>query len=411
MPQAPHRPATAATLHDLVTLAAPQLPTPTTATLRAIRIVFFVFGAFVATWVSRLPLIKHDLDLGTGQLSIALLGGPVGLVLAMRFVAALIARSSSRTVGSRAVVAVAIAGVLPALAWNLASLAAALLLLGASFGALDIAMNTQAVAIERGAGTALMSGIHGWYSVGVLTASGAGALAATFDVAPVLHFTIASVLLGGSGLLAARALLGVEADRTRTEPDADGALHVGGVLRNPRVLLVGVIAFSCFFVEGSVDDWSGVYLHEVQGASLGFAPLAAAACGLGMAIGRFRGDAVIRRIGRRGSMQRGALVAAAGMLLAVLVPVPLVAIVGYGVLGVGVATLIPIAFTLAGNVPGVAPALSISRVTTFGYVGLFVGPPIIGFVAHGIGLGGALGITVAMLLGVALLGRRLRAED
>ena len=132
-----------------------------------------------------------------------------------------------------------------------------------------------------------------------------------------------------------------------------------------------MIAFCCLFAEGAVDDWSGVYLHEEQGASLAVAPLGAAACGIGMALGRFGGDAVIARLGRPATLSRASLIAGAGMSLAVLAPSPGIAIAGYGVLGLGVATIVPIAFTLAGTKEGVPPAWGISRVTTLGYAGLF----------------------------------------
>jgi fucose permease len=262
---------------------------------------------------------------------------------------------------------------------------------------------------------------------GVLGGAASGALAAHVELEPVIHFVAAGLLLGVTGVVMARALLGAEADAVQGGEEERGVSarggdggdtaapestrQFGGVWRNPRGALVGVIAFAAFFVEGSVDDWSGVYLHEVQGASLGFAPLAAAACGLGMATGRFRGDRLIERIGRRAALQRGALLAAVGMLGAVVAPEPVLAILGYGVLGLGVADIIPIAFTLAGNVPGVAPALSISRVTTLGYAGLFVGPPTIGFLAHITGLGWALAIAAVLLLVIATLGRSLRADD
>jgi fucose permease len=141
-----------------------------------------------------------------------------------------------------------------------------------------------------------------------------------------------------------------------------------------------------------------VYLHEEQGASLGIAPLGAAACGAGMAVGRFAGDAVIARYGRPATLWRASLVAGAGMTLAVLAPTPGVAIAGYGVLGLGVATIVPIAFTLAGNTTGVPPAWAISRVTTLGYAGLFSSPPVIGLVARSTGLAVALAIPAVLLL-------------
>ena len=301
---------------------------------RGVNVVFFVYGAVLATWVSRIPLIKQELGLDTAELSLALLGSPVGLIIAMQFVSSLVERWTSAVVARWAVVAACVAMILPALAWNLGSLAVALLLLGFSLGSLDIAMNTQGVAIERGYARPIMSGIHGMYSVGVLVGAAVGAAAAHADVEPLLHFAVAALVLSVAGVWGSFALLGQEADAPASRDDAgDVPLRL---LRHPRLIALGVIAFCCLFAEGAVDDWSGVYMHEEQGASLGLAPLAAAACGLGMAIGRFGGDAVIARLGRQATLTWASLVAGAGMTLAVLAPDPGVAIAAYGILGLGV---------------------------------------------------------------------------
>ena len=367
---------------------------------RDVTVIFFVYGAVLATWVSRIPLIKQELGLNTAQLSLALLGSPVGLILAMQLVAALVRRWTSAVVTRRAVVAACAAMVLPALAWNLGSLAFALLLLGMSLGSLDISMNTQGVAVERGYGRPIMSGIHGSYSVGVIAGAAVGSLAARAGIDPLVHFAVAAVVLGAVGLAASRALLGPEADEP-AESGEEASLRPLRLRSHPSLIALGVIAFCCLFSEGAVDDWSGVYLHEVQGASLGVAPLAAAACGAGMAIGRFAGDAVIARFGRPATLWRAALIGGTGMAIAVAAPTPAVAIAGYGILGLGVATIVPIAFTLAGNTAGVAPAWAISRVTTLGYAGLFSSPPVIGLVAHQVGLTAALVIPAVLLLLVA----------
>ena len=374
---------------------------------RDVTVNFFVYGAVLATWVSRIPLIKQELGLNTAQLSLALLGSPIGLIVAMQLVSGLVTRWSSAVVTRWAAVAACGAMVLPALAWNLGSLAAALLCLGMSLGSLDISMNTQGVAVERGYDRPIMSGIHGSYSVGVIAGAAVGAAAARAGIDPLVHFSVAAAVLATVALAGSRALLGREADEPpEPESESAGPERPLRLLGHPALIALGVIAFCCLFSEGAVDDWSGVYLHEVQGASLGVAPLAAAACGIGMAIGRFGGDAVIARFGRSATLWRGALIGGTGMAIAVAAPVPAVAIAGYAILGLGVATIVPIAFTLAGNTAGVAPAWAISRVTTLGYAGLFSSPPVIGLVAHQVGLTAALAIPAALLLLVAPLSKR-----
>jgi fucose permease len=217
------------------------------------------------------------------------------------------------------------------------------------------------------------------------------------------------VCLAALGVAGSGWLLGTQAD-TASEPDGSDVRERRPLRlsHHPSLVALGVIAFCCLFAEGAVDDWSGVYLREEQGASLGLAPLGAAAAGAGMAIGRFAGDAVIARFGRPATLWRAALIAGLGMTIAVLAPSPAIAIAGYGVLGLGVATIVPIAFTLAGNTAGVPPAWAISRVTTLGYAGLFSSPPVVGLVAQGTGLAVALAIPAALLLLVAPLSRMTR---
>jgi fucose permease len=366
-------------------------------------VIFFVYGAVLATWVSRIPLLKRELGLDTAELSVALLGSPVGLIVATQIVTPVIRHSSSAAVTRSGAVAACACVVLPSLAWNLPSLTLALFLLGMSLGALDTAMNTQGVAIERGYARPIMSGIHGMYSVGVLVGAAAGALAAAAGVDPTVHFAVAGALLAAVSVVGGRSLLGAEADAVAEAEQDTGPVHER-LLGHPSLVALGVVAFCCLFAEGAVDDWSGVYLHEEQGASLGIAPLAAAACGIGMATGRFVADGIIARLGRPATLTRAALLATAGMTIAVLAPVPGVAIAGYLVLGLGVAAIVPIAFTLAGNTQGVPPAWAISRVTMIGYAGLFSGPPLIGLVAQLTGLGAALTIPAVLLLLVAVLG-------
>ncbi|MGB9183273.1 MAG: MFS transporter [Solirubrobacteraceae bacterium] len=366
----------------------------------SVAITFFIYGCVLATWVSRLPGVKHNLRLDSAELGLALAGSPVGLILAMRTVPYFVDRWTSAAVIRAAVIALCSCLALLSLAWNLVSLLALLLLFGFTLGTLDITMNTQGVAVERAYRRPVMSGLHGVYSLGVLVGALCGSIAAHAGATPVTHFLIAAACLAGLGLAGTRWLLGQMADvaAAATSPEAAEDPPAPGHATRWLLLSVGLVAFCSLFAEGAVDDWSGVYLHEVKGASFGVAPLGAAACGAGMTVGRLCGDRIIARYGRTSTLWRTALVASAGMGLAVLAPTLGLALVGYGILGLGVATIVPIAFTLAGNTDGVAPALALSRVTTLGYAGLFGSPTIIGLLAHGVGLAVALGVPTGLLL-------------
>jgi fucose permease len=378
---------------------------------RGVTVVFFVFGALAATWVSRIPLIKDKLGLSAAELSLALLASPVGLLSAVLLVSTLVGRWTSGVVTRWAVLAGSIAVVLPAFAWSLGSLAAALLAFGLTMGTLDTAMNTQAVAIERAYRKPIMSAIHGMFSVGMLFGAVVGAGAAHADVDPRLHFAAAAACLGALGIWQARSLLGPEADvpLRSADEDVDQGTARPRLADHPYLWVIGAIALCSLFAEGAVDDWSGVYLHEAQDASFAVAPLGTAACAIGMAVGRFCGDAVIARHGRQATLWRTSLIAAAGMTLAVVAPTPAVAIAGYGILGLGVATIVPIALTLAGNTNGVPPVWAVSRVTVIGYAGLFGSPPVIGLLAEATSLAAALIVPAVLLALVAPLSLVSRA--
>jgi hypothetical protein len=168
----------------------------------------------------------------------------------------------------------------------------------------------------------------------------------------------------------------------------------------PALLVIGLIAFCAYFAEGAVDNWSGVFLHEIRNASYAVAPLGTTLCGAGMAVARFRGDAAITRFGRYLTLAGASVVACAGLALAVTARSIALSILGFGIFGVGTATIVPIAFTLAGNVAGTRPSWAISRVAGFGYAGLLSSPAIIGFVAGAAGLSAALLIPAVLLLAV-----------
>jgi predicted MFS family arabinose efflux permease len=372
---------------------------------------FFVFGALLSTWVSRIPVIQHALGLNDAQLGLALLGAPIGQVVSMQVGTGLVSRWTSAVTARRAAVACAIALSLLGLARSPAELAGFLVLLGLALGTLDIAMNTQGVAVERGFDRPILSGLHGVYNVGVLAGALLGSLAAGLGIDPLAHFIAAAAIFSVVTLTGTRSLLGPVADATVEvdvgDPNFDPAR--GRQLRHHPVLVAaGVVAFCSFFAEGAVDNWSGVFLHQVRNASYGLAPLGIALCGIGMAIGRFLGDAIITRWGRAQTLVCAGLVASAGLSMSLLGTSVVLALCGYAIFGIGAATIVPIAFTIAGNTPNVSPPWALSRVSTMGYLGQLTSPAIVGLVAHATSLSWALAIPAVLCVAVVPLSRVAR---
>ena len=375
----------------------------------SVTALFFIFGAASATWVSRIPGIQHRLGLSAAQLGVALLAQPAGAVLAARCAPALIRRRTSATIARWAVLAGAVCLAPLGLARSMAALAVGLALLGLSLGTLDIAMNTQGVAVERAYRRPLMSGLHGLYSAGVLAGALLGAGAAGLAISPLAHFALAGGAVGLTGFLATGHLLGRAADSPNDQISPQDTKR-DVLYKHPVLLAASIMTFCSFFAEGAVDNWSGVFLHQVRDAPYAIAALGVGTCGLAMAIGRLGGDAIIRRWGTTRTLLCASLLATTGMTLALVGGSVVSALAGYAVFGFGAATIVPIAFSVGGQIPGLAPPRALGFVTTVGYVGFVASPALIGLVAHAIGLTWALAIPTLLLLLVAPLSYLARAD-
>ncbi len=373
---------------------------------RAVFVVFLCFGADYANLAPRLPQLKHALALSDGALGVALLGAPVGTVCAVRIAGWAIGRWGSRRVTRCGAMVMSASLVLPALAWNAGTLAAALFVLGAGLGTTDVAMNSQGVAVERAIGRPIMSGLHGAYSVGSLAGALLGSASAHLGVSPLAHFTVIAAVLCTTVWCGSGALL--REDDPAPEPARDGRRHGAWSL---TVVLLGVIGLCSFLGEGSVDNWSSVYLRDGLGAGAGVAGLGFAGCALAMAVVRLTGDRLVARFGRVAMLRLGALVSALGLAAGLWLDNEVAAIAGFTAFGAGAALVAPVTFSAAGNLPGVPSGAAISYVTGIGYLGLLVGPPVIGFTAEAVGLRGALVIPAVLAAVIVLLAGAVRTRS
>lgn len=373
----------------------------------AVTVAFIAQGLLVAAWVVRIPESKEHLGLSEGAMGVALLGAPVGVVAAVRFAGRIVARRGSRATTIASGIAAAAALIPLGLAWNLGVLIVSLMLLGASLGLMDVAMNAQGVAVERGYGRPLMSGLHGWYSIGTLAAALAGSAAAHAGVPVPLHMAVAAAALAVLTAVGCRGLLDRSADAP-PEPDGpDGpdrrAPAPSGRSARWVLAVLGIIGLCSFVGEGAVADWSAIYLRDHLGTGAGSAGFGYAGCAVAMTAGRLAGDRVVARFGPVRVLRAGSLIAALGLGLGLAAGHPAAAVCGFTLFGVGIAVVAPVTFSAAGNVPGVPAAAGISRVTGVGYLGLLGGPPVIGFVAQGVGLGWALAVPAGLVGLIVLL--------
>lgn len=359
----------------------------------AILTVFFVNGATLASWVAHIPLVKERLSLSEGVLGFTLLSMAVGALVSMPLTGALIPRVGSRLITRVTTIGFCLALVLPITAPSLPVLVASLFVFGAFQGSMDVAMNAQAVAVENAYARAIMSAFHGFFSLGGLIGAGLGGVVLSLGVTPAYHALGATVVLGAVGLGALGYLV-----NAGDEQDAHSfALPTG------PLLLLGLLAFFVLVGEGAMADWSGVYLRDVLGTSVGLAAGGYAAFSLTMTIGRFVGDRLVERFRPVELVRSSALLAAAGLGAGLLIGTPASALVGFACVGLGLSNLIPIFFGAAGRIPGVNPGTGIAAVSTAGYFGFLAGPPLIGLAAEVVTLTGALFSVVVAVGLVALL--------
>lgn len=354
----------------------------------ASRAAFFLPGFAIAAWAPLVPIVKLRTELDDAELGLMLLCLGLGALVAMPLAGAMAARYGCRRVLIIAVFMMA--AILPQLAfvqtpWVLGAL---LLVFGMGNGVMDCAMNIQAVQIERDSGRPLMSSFHGFFSIGAFV-----------GVSSMILMLSAGLSAELASLLAACVLLGLVARYGRSWR-SDQIAQEGPILAWPKgsVVFIGCLCFITFLAEGVMLDWSAVFLSEVRMVSSSQAGLGYAIFTASMTTARMLGDDWVKRLGSARTMELGGVCAFAGLLIATVVPIWQLTLVGYALVGLGCANIVPILFSLAGRQKAISPSLAIPAVTTLGYAGVLAGPALIGFVAHASSL-----VLAFLIVGLAML--------
>ncbi|MCP2257496.1 Fucose permease [Streptoalloteichus tenebrarius] len=372
--------------------------------LRSVRLTFFLTGLLFATWAARTPSIKHQLGLDDGDLAVAFAGLNLGALLGLRLGGWLTPRFGSATTLRIAVPVFALSLSAVLLAGNLAGLAAALVVFAVANSVVDVAMNSHGVAVERRAGRSLLSGIHAWHSLGVISGSLLGAAAEQAHLSITAHFACTSVLVALFGVATTRGLLPSSVDGARSSGTTQ---HPGG--RWPaRLVALGALAFCVALAEGAANDWSAVYLHDEAHASSAVAAVGFGAFAGSMFLGRLCGDHLINRVGPQRAFLAGVVTAGAGMGAALLVGGTVAGLVGFALFGLGLSYTFPLTFAASGRVVGVHPTHAIANISTLGYLGFFTGPTVIGLVADSAGLTVGLAVPALVVLLAAFGVRAVR---
>lgn len=368
----------------------------------AVGLTFAADSLMFGGWVTQIPFVKTRLGLDDAELGLALFGMPVGLLIMNPFAAWFLQRFGliRTTVGSA--VLMAISFVLPLWMEGRLSLFLALAFTGAAVALLNIGMNTCATNIEEATGKKIMSSCHGMWSLGGMVGSAWAALMIRLGYFPPYFLTIQAILL----VVVVIVWLGPALARV---PEVRHEGQVGSRFAFPKgdlllMILIGACASLC---EGVAFDWSAVYLRDVLGAPEQVAALGFSFFSMLMMAMRFSGDALIPYFGERALLYFTVMFSVGSIGWIVMAPVAWAGIVGFGMLGMGVALAAPILFNAAARVPGFASGAGLASYATFSFIGFLAGPPAIGFLGERFSLSYGFLVVAALTFATLLAVRRV----
>jgi len=368
----------------------------------AVSVFFFVAGLIFSTWASRIPNIKTQLGLNDAAFGSVLFALPCGLMTSLPLSGYLVTRFGSKRVVTIASLLYPAILVLIGLATSVWHLVIILFFFGLSSNMFNISANTQAVAVEIKYGRSIMASFHGLWSLAGFTGAATGALMVFLHVQPVYHFAIiflCAVIL----VLIAR----------KNAPDKDsGSKSSQKLFTRPdnAILKLGIIAFGSMVSEGAMFDWSGIYFQKVLLVPPGMVSFGFGAFMSTMAGGRFAGDALITKFGVKRMLQTSGIFIASGLLAAIIFPYFYPSVLGFLMVGFGVSSVVPMVFSLAGKSTKVPPGVAIASVSSIGFLGFFVGPPLIGFIAQAINLRASFALIALLGFGTTIMATFVKTE-
>lgn len=365
------------------------------------RIAFLISGLGMSSWAPLVPFVKEKLAVNEAALGLLLLCFGAGSLAGMPVAGLLVGRLGCREVIAASTLVMMAALVTMIAAPSVPMLAFAIFLFGASLGIMDVAMNIQAVIVEQASGRAMMSGFHGFYSLGGILGAASVSGLLWLGLSPLVSMTV----IVGVIFLVLLACVG-------------NLLPYGSTSRDPlfvmphgKVVLIGALCFIMFLSEGVVLDWSAVFLTSLRQVDPVQAGLAYAGFSVSMTIARLTGDRIVQALGGTRVILLGGLCAATGYLMVILLPYTAAAYAGFVLVGLGASNIVPVLFTAAGKQKTMPVSLAIASVATLGYAGLLAGPAVIGFVAHASSLSVSFALVAFGLLVVAACARPVTSSN
>lgn len=373
----------------------------------AVALFFFFQGAIFATWASNIPYIKGIHNLSDAALGAILFTIPIGQVCTMALAGWLTSRLGSKPTLRIGALLSPLSLIPIAIAPNITTLCISLLLMGIASNIFNISVNTQGVNIEQKYNKNIMPTLHGMWSLGNFFGALVSLVFGIYSINTLHHFIIINIFVIILATIFQQYLVN-EDFSSKKENKAikeENSVKSGSIFKriDKYILLLGTMACLALITEGTMYDWGGIFFLDIVKIAENQIKLGYIVCMCTMTIGRFTANIIINKYGNTFVLQLSGALITIGMMIAVISPTIIFATIGFGIVGLGIASTVPICYSLAGKSTSLSPAFALSTVSTLGYLGLLAGPPIIGFISEAItlrwtfGLVAIIGIVIAVI--------------
>jgi MFS family permease len=369
----------------------------------AVSTIFFCYGLTFASWASRIPTIQEKFNLSESELGTLLLMLPIGSFISLPIAGFLVAKWNSFLVTRLAIILYLISLVAIAISENIFLLGVVLFLFGLMGNMVNIAINTQAVGLEKEYKKNIMASFHGMWSLAGFFGAIIGAFMIGNAIILQYHYTIvfsASII---AAVISFKFLIKSDADQSEDKP-------IFAIPDKP-LLLLGIIAFCSMMCEGTMFDWSGVYYKKVVNAPKDILGLAYTFFMVSMAGTRFLADYFTTKFGVKKVVFFSGVLNFSGMLILILLPGKIISLIAFFIIGAGVSSVIPLVFSLAGKSKTMSSSVALAAVSTMGFFGFLLGPPMIGYLAAWLNLQVSFSFIAVMALCVTILATQIKSNS
>ncbi len=379
-----------------------KLPPASLSNRISVSAVFFMHGLCFASWASRIPGIQESLKLSESALGSILFALPTGFFLSLPFAGWLVGKLGSRimvlisaTLYSTSLVAIGASG-------SILTITISLFFFGFFGNLLNIAVNTQAVTTESLSKKKLMASFHGLWSLAGFTGAAIGTWMAGSSINPFYHFLFIAAVVWIMNATCFQFLVRRDVQSAGKQPLF--------ALPDKALIALGVVAFCSMMAEGTMFDWSGVYFKKVVQVDGSLTGAGYTAFMVAMAGTRFIADGLSSRFGLRRLLQASAILTATGLMLAVIFPYLATSLIGFFLVGMGVSSVVPMVYSAAGKTKTMSPGAALSAVSSIGFLGLLVAPPLIGFIADATSLRISFLVVAFVAMVILVLSTRVKEE-